>query len=149
MMKRATVIAGVGAGLGAGVTAARKLGARLGRSGGEVAPARRVLAVTVNLSGEEFAPGGVLPERLRDLGDEVAVDLRPAPGGKGTEVVARLTGEPDDEVRRRVRLALREAKSLAETGEVLSPDRPGTTEPTVLNKPLREATAHGREEGRL
>jgi hypothetical protein len=38
---------------------------------------------------------------------------------------------------------------LLETGEILQPDRPPTTRPTPLNKPLREATANAREGGRL
>jgi hypothetical protein len=32
---------------------------------------------------------------------------------------------------------------------VLSPDRPGTSEKTLLNAPLRAATARGRKAGRL
>jgi hypothetical protein len=59
-------------------------------------------------------------------------------------VATRLGDDPRHAVRR----ALRETKSLLETGEVLQPDAP-TTKPSLLNKPLRAVTAHGREEGLL
>jgi hypothetical protein len=150
-VKRAAMIAGVGAGVGAGVSAGVGAARRLlgGTDGSNDAPASRALAVTVFRSVEDVAPGGVLPDGLREVGDAAEIALRVAPGDKGTEVVARFTGEPDDETRRRVRRALRDAKQVAETGEILQPDRPGTTEPTVLNAPLRAATANAREEGRL
>jgi hypothetical protein len=60
--------------------------------------------------------------------------------------VARLR---DDDPVRLIRRALREARSLAEVGEVLLPDAPATTHPTLTGAPLAYATRHGREEGRL
>ncbi len=96
---------------------------------------------------EEITAAGGLPEPLARLGDTVAVDLRPAPGGRGTEIAVRpLTGDADAGA---IRRALRQSRSLLEVGYVLHPDAPATTEPTPLNKPLRAATAHGREGGLL
>jgi hypothetical protein len=118
-------------------------------------------AVTVNRPEADIRRDGALPEPLARLGDAVEVRLRPAPGGKGTELAARLrAGEPsgvsgavarltDTDPRRDLRRALREAKQLVETGEILRPDRPSSNEETLLNRPLAYAVEHGREEGRL
>jgi hypothetical protein len=88
------------------------------------------------------------------MGDAVEVRLRPAPGDKGTEVMARLIGGgaemmDGEEPVRALRSALRRAKQVAEVGWVLEPDRQTTTRPTPLNAPLRQATKHARGEGRL
>ncbi|MFD0747313.1 hypothetical protein ACFQ1L_40045 [Phytohabitans flavus] len=48
-----------------------------------------------------------------------------------------------------MRRALREAKSIIETGEVLKPDTQTSTRRTVVNRPLEYASRHGREEGLL
>jgi hypothetical protein len=149
-MKRSTVLAGVGAGVGAGVATARRVRSKLssatpGSPGGD-----RHFAVTVLRPLDEVAPDGRSPERLAELGDLVDVDLRPAPGDRGTEVHLYLRQDPNedgDDIRRRVRTALRETKQLLETGEVLHPDRPTTTHPTAMNAPLRKATAAARGEG--
>jgi hypothetical protein len=89
---------------------------------------------------------GHLPDVLAARRDELEVQVRPAPGDRGTELAARATGPAvtDGAVRR----ALREARSLLEVGEVLQPGGP-TTEPTLLNQPLRAATSRGREGGLL
>jgi hypothetical protein len=114
------------------------------------APARndpkRWHAVTVNCPQETVEGRGDTP--LAALGDRVEVRLRPAPGDRGTEVAARLRSGGDEEVRE-LRRALRETRALLEIGWVPTPDRPTTTRATPLNAPLRAATAHGREEGRL
>nr|WP_244454615.1 hypothetical protein [Micromonospora echinofusca] len=95
-------------------------------------PATRWEVVTVNRSRTDLLPSGELPAPLARLGHAVQVRLRPAPGGKGTELAARprggdvglpgmaahLTG---DDPRLAVRAALRETKQLAETGQVLDP----------------------------
>ena len=153
---RAVVVAGVGA----GVLAARRLATRQGGDGAGQAP-DRWHSVTVNRPPEEVAPGGRLPEPLAALGDAVEVRLRPAPGGRGTEVAARLRqgvpGGPGGAVaraagndpRQDLRAALRQSKQLAETGEVLSPDRPPTTRRTLRSLPLELATRRARGEGRL
>jgi hypothetical protein len=115
-------------------------------------------SVTINRSPEEVGPQ---PEPLAELGDTVELRVRPAPGGRGTELAARLVGEVPSGLGKlaakgtggdpvvHLRRALREAKQLAEVGEVLLPDRPATTEPTLISRPLEYATRHGREEGRL
>ncbi|GIG90302.1 hypothetical protein [Plantactinospora endophytica] len=91
----------------------------------------RTYAVTIDRPPAEVAPDGKLPEPVARLGPGVAVTVRPAPGGRGTELVAvlcedepgplarlsaRLVGE---DRRAAVRIALRQAKQVAETGEVL------------------------------
>ncbi|GAA4465706.1 hypothetical protein [Phytohabitans houttuyneae] len=102
-----------------------------------------------------------LPEPLAVLGDAVEVELRAAPGERGTEIAVRLRGgEPaglsaiaarvtDRDPRHAVRRALREARCLIETGEVLEPDSRPSNRRTILNRPLAYATSHGREEGLL
>jgi hypothetical protein len=104
---------------------------------------------------------GPLPEPLSQLGDAVDVELRAAPGGRGTEIAVRLRdGEPTgtsavaarvtgQDPRHAVRRALRESRSLIETGEVLQPDARPSNRHTILNRPLGYATSHGREEGLL
>ncbi|MEN3613458.1 hypothetical protein [Plantactinospora sp. ZYX-F-223] len=97
----------------------------------QAAARSRSYAVTIDRPPAELAPDGQLPEPVASLGPGVTVTLRPAPGGRGTELVAvlcedeplplarlsaRLLGE---DRRAAVRTALRQAKQLAETGEVL------------------------------
>ena len=48
-----------------------------------------------------------------------------------------------------IREALRETRQLAETGEVLEPDKPPSTRRTLRNLPLELATRRARGEGRL
>ena len=103
-------------------------------------------AVTVYRPIDEVAPGGELPQPLRELGDGVEVVVRLAPGDRGTEIAARpQEGQDAGPVRR----ALREARSLLETGQVMRPDRPSTTRRTLLNRPMEHVTRHGREGGLL
>jgi hypothetical protein len=118
---------------------------------------RRWHTITVNRDIGEVTPGGRLPRPLADLTD-VEVNVRRAPGSRGTEIAVRLlAGDPSDimarftgnDPRHAVRRALRESRSLLETGEILLPDAPSTTRRTLLNKPLEYATTHGREEGLL
>jgi hypothetical protein len=109
---------------------------------GRSSSGRRTHVVTVNLPMDRVAPGGEPPAGLRDLPD-VSVDVRPAPGDKGTELA--VTGEDHDAIRK----ALRDTKALLEVGEVVQPAAEGSAEPTLLNAPLRAATAHAKEGGRL
>jgi len=72
------------------------------------------------------------PPPLDELADRIEVRVRPAAGGKGTELAARLKQRrvPDRAERRlsgsdaegEVRSALRKAKQLVEVGEVLVVD---------------------------
>lgn len=115
-------------------------------------------SVTVNCEPERLGPK---PPPLDELGFPVEIRIRPAPAGRGTELAARLVGSSpagigkvaaklrDDDPVRVLRRALRAARSLAEVGEVLLPDSPGTTHRTLTGAPLAYATRHGREEGRL
>ena len=150
---------------GLGVLAARRVvtlargqnGWPMPASGGDDG-APRWHAVTVYRDRDEVAPDGQLPAPLAELGDRVVVRLEEAPGGRGTEIHARAgvaadpdgsAGHADRDLTRQIRAALRTSKQLLEAGEVLQPDRPGSTRPTPLNAALRSATAHGLEEGRL
>jgi hypothetical protein len=88
-----------------------------------------VVTVLVEPSGIDTAQ---LPAPLADFGDQIEVRVRSAPGGKGTELAARLrdrrrsgtalsrlTGK---DPQAGLRSALRRAKQLIEVGEVLKVD---------------------------
>jgi hypothetical protein len=94
----------------------------------------RWLVVTIDRSSDEVAPGGQLPQPLADLGDSIEVQLRQAPGGRGSELAAR-SREPvptgvgaaaatvkGDDPRQAIRTALRQSKQLVEVGEVMRLD---------------------------
>ncbi|PZF92014.1 hypothetical protein [Micromonospora deserti] len=117
--------------------------------------------VTVNRSTDDVVRGKRLPEPLAGLGEAVEIRFRRAAGDRGIELavrlrdgdrsaviagIERLSGRDPDQA---IRAALREAKQLLETGEVLHPDYPPTTESTAVNRPLQLATRQGRREGRL
>lgn len=79
------------------------------------------LAVTVYRPAADVLAGGDRPAPLAAFGDAIDVEVRPAPGDKGTELRARQRpGTPD--ATGRLRAALREAKQLIEVGEVLRVD---------------------------
>lgn len=102
----------------------------------------RWLAVTVN------APADQLTDRVAELGAGVETRLTPAPGGRGTEVAARSS--PDGEASASdLRRALRELKSVVETGEVVRPDEPTTGRPTPGGALMRAITRRAGGEGRL
>ena len=127
----------------AGVAAAKRMTARRRQKTDD----RRRHAVTVYRPIDEIRTNGKLPSPLADLGDRVEIDMRSAPGDRGTEIFVRAR---DGSVSAgEIRRALRDVRSLLETGDVLLPDGPATTTPTLLNKPLRAVTRRGREEGSL
>jgi hypothetical protein len=141
-MRRSTVAALLGAAAVSGTAAYRLRSARRARS--RPISFGRWHAVTVFRPLDEVAAS--LPKQLTEPADAIEIQLSPAPGGRGTEIHARaVDGTVSDADLRR---ALRESRSLLEVGEVLRPGGP-TTEPTVLNRALRVATRHGREEGLL
>jgi hypothetical protein len=158
---RALALAGIG--VGAGVVAARRIGAvRRVAAGTHELPRNRWRVVTVNRSPQDVTPDGKLPEPLARLGDRIDVQVRPAPGDKGTELAARLRGEEPsgvtgaiarvrgDDPRQELRSALRESKQLLEVGEVLRSDAPeGTTKPTLTGAPLELASRRAGGEGVL
>jgi hypothetical protein len=145
---RKQILGATAVGVVVSVAAGRRLARR--RDGVGTADRRvdRWHSVTVFREPEDLGP---LPPPLDDLGVAIDVVMRPAPGGRGTELAARIA-DPDVAGREQVRAlrkALREARSLAEIGEVLLPDSPATTRKTLLSAPLAYVTRHGREEGRL
>ncbi|WP_080671534.1 hypothetical protein [Salinispora cortesiana] len=112
---------------------ARRTGARPVHPRPDARPTDGWEVVTVNRPPNEVLPGGRWPEPLRQLGRAIQVDSWPAPAGRGTELAARLrpgatlpglaahlAGDHPDRV---IRAALRQAKQLTETGEVLRADR--------------------------
>lgn len=117
--------------------------------------------VTVNRPAQDVMPEGGLPGPLAEMEGQIEVQVRPAPGDKGSELAARILLRRDDgnghgpearaadEQRRRLRKALRHAKMILETGEVLEPDKPSTTRTTITNLPLELAIRRAQEEGRL
>ncbi|MFC8342282.1 hypothetical protein [Streptomyces sp. NPDC057280] len=121
----------------------------------------RWLTVTVNLPAADVGAEGKLPPPLDDLAERIDVQIRPAPGDRGTElaarfkafvpaasasVPARLAGQdPRQELRR----ALRDAKSLLEAAEVLRPDAPPTTRSTPGGKLVGVFTRRSGGEGVL
>jgi hypothetical protein len=162
-MKR--VVIGVVSLAGTGVVVARWLASRhRGPSPVKDPKARRRwMAVTINCRPGDVAPDGRLPRPLADL--DVEVRIEKAPGDRGTElyarprmpmpmgpaaVLARLRG---DHPREMVRMALRQVKSLIETGEVLRPDadlarpravRTGRTTAKVVDMALARAAGEDR-----
>jgi hypothetical protein len=121
-----TVIGGAIAATAAGAAARalNRLRRRSRRGAGPPETPSGWQVVTVNRSRAELMPQGRLPAPLAALGASVEVRLRDAPGARGTELGARpQAGRPDGAVPEVViAAALREAKQLAETGEVLSAD---------------------------
>lgn len=130
-MKRVTsivILTGVGV---AGVIVRRALRSSSGLTHEQAL--ERWWTVTINRPSEEVVPEGRWPDSIAQLGDTVEAVIRPAPGGKGTELAARLRepGAPgvaesspsrDETPHQAVRSALRQAKQLIEVGEVLRVD---------------------------
>ncbi|MGY1746810.1 hypothetical protein [Blastococcus sp. SYSU D00695] len=112
--------------------------------------ARRWRAVTVLRPAADLPLDG-LPAPLAALGDRVEVRVTPAPGDKGTELAARWRGPASEEELGRLREALRAAKQLLETGEVLRMDpRPhGDRAVTPQGRLLDGAVARARKAGLL
>jgi hypothetical protein len=154
MADRAVLLAGVGAaGIAAGLVA-RALAKKDRTSDGDGAHPQGWKAVTVLGDAEDFTRGG-FPEPLRRMSDELEVRLDPAPGDKGFEVHARLREWADagaDGDRDTVlRAALRDAKQVFETGEVLraTPRPHGPRPRTLLGRAVDRAEDDARGEGVL
>ncbi|MCM4082261.1 hypothetical protein [Paractinoplanes hotanensis] len=134
MTPRVTGTAVLAAG-GAAVALVRHLQRRTAGGAGEATePRSRWRAVTINRSPKEVMRDDRIPGPLAELGDLIEVEVRAAPGDKGSELRARLRSpEPTglasatarlsgDDPRQQVRAALRRAKQLIEVGEVLRVD---------------------------
>jgi uncharacterized membrane protein len=161
MTARAISTAALAVGGGA-VVLIRQLQRRASGGAGEAAePRSRWRAVTINRSPDEIMPDDRVPGPLAALGDLVEVEVRAAPGGKGSELRARLRrGEPTGatsaaarvsgkDPRQQVRAALREAKQLIEVGEVLRVDpnphgrRPSTPTGAIVEGATKRAGGEG------
>lgn len=167
-------IAVVVAGAAAVAAGTQAVGWRRRRSAARRSELGRWLVVTVNCSPEQIDQAD-LPDPLVRLTDHIEVRTARAPGGKGTELAARLResagaaagggrsrGQHGGRLgisalarvrgadpRQPVRQALRDAKALIETGEVLKPDAPPTARPTPGGKLMELATRRAGGEGRL
>jgi hypothetical protein len=124
---------GLAAGAGGALAVVGGLVLRRRRRQGRYETARWQV-VSVNLP-----PSGLsVPDPLASRRD-VEWQVRPAPGDRGTEVTAR-PGARSRASEADIREVLRLTKMVLEAGEVLQPDRPGSSQPTILNKPLRALT---------
>ncbi|WP_018582843.1 hypothetical protein [Salinispora arenicola] len=132
-MRRSTRLADTTAGALAGLASIRRL--TTGRRTGARPPGGWEV-VTVDRPPGEVLPGGRWPEPLHRLAPAIQVEIRQAPGGRGTELAARIRPGATlpglaahlagDDPGRVVRTALWQAKQLTETGEVLRADRSRT-----------------------
>ena len=149
------VAGGIGL-LAAGVGVARWAAGRSGAARDRT-PKNRWIMVTVNCSPQRLASRAALPAPITRLGDAVDIKIAPAPGDRGTELGARLRDLPrtkivgmvarraEEDPRRMVEQALRDAKAIIETGEVLRPDWPAMAQPAQGGELLEMA---GRRGGR-
>jgi hypothetical protein len=106
----------------------------------------RWMMVTINCPPQRLASRADLPAPISRLGDAVDIKIGPAPGDRGSELGVRLrelprptlTGgasrRPGDDPRRAIREALRDAKSLMETGEILRRERPMPERPVPAGR---------------
>ncbi|MDQ0734805.1 hypothetical protein [Arthrobacter agilis] len=163
MTRRTSVVPALAVGTGALVLIRELQRRQAGKEREAAEPRSRWRAVTINRSTSDIMPEGRLPAPLAELGNLVEVEVRPAPGGKGSELRARFRNpEPTgaasvaaklsgDDPRQRVRAALREAKQLIEVGEVLrvDPASHGHRPPTPTGKLVDLATDRAPGEGVL
>ncbi|MEU3556600.1 hypothetical protein [Streptomyces fragilis] len=144
--------------LAAGAVAVRKARSR---KAGDGRPGDRWLTVTVNRPPEEVGSKGELPPPLDAFATRIDVEIRTAPGDRGTELAVRAKKRPSalatslpgrlaaQDPRQELRVALREAKSLLETGEVMRPDAPPTTHDRPGGKVIALASRRSGGEGVL
>jgi hypothetical protein len=132
-----TAVAVGAVGIAAGVVA-RSLVKKKSESDGDSRHPEGWKAVTVLGERAAFEEDGY-PEPLRRIAEALEVRLQPAPGDKGFEVHARVKDGADeavfgdDEPDQALRTALRDAKQIFETGEVLrAVPRPHGKRPTTL-----------------
>lgn len=133
-----TAVSVAAAGVAAGLVA-RSLVRERRESDGDGRHPEGWKAVTILGDSASFAEGGY-PPPLRRIAAALEVRLDPAPGDKGFEVHARIREDADvgavigdDDPDQTVRAALRDAKQVFETGEILrSTPRPHGHRPKTL-----------------
>lgn len=156
MAGKAAAAVGLGVGV-AGVAAglvARTLVKKERESDGDADHPEGWKAVTILGDADDFSSGGY-PEPLRRVAESLEIRVQPAPGDKGFEVHARvradtgLAGEEDPG--RVLRTALRDAKQVFETGEILraTPRPHGARPPTLLGGAVDKAEDDAKGEGVL
>ena len=134
---KAAAAVGIGvAGVAAGLVA-RSLVKEHRDSDGDAPHPQGWKAVTVLGDADDFQSGGRYPEPLQRVAEAFEIRLEPAPGDKGFEVHARVRDGADvpgdDDPGKTLRAALRDAKQVFETGEVLrATPRPHGERPTTL-----------------
>jgi hypothetical protein len=141
-MKKATLVAVGGAALAA-LVVIRVANGRPSRD-----ESNRWRTVTVAAPLDSIA----LPEPLSAFGAAIEVRFTAAPSDKGTQIAARFTNPQDTEDESNVgdlRIALRESKSLLETGEVIRLDpkpegaRPATPAGLLTDLLTRKSSEKG------
>jgi hypothetical protein len=111
-------------------------------------------AVTVLGEARDFESGGY-PEPLARLAESLEIRIDPAPGDKGFEVHARVRegagAGADDDPEKALREALRDAKQIFETGEILraTPRPHGERPRTLLGGAVDEAEDEAKGGGVL
>jgi hypothetical protein len=114
-------------------------------------------AVTIVGDAAMFSQGGY-PEPLQRIAEILEVRVDPAPGDKGFEVHARLRDDVkakdvvgDEDPDQALRAALRDAKQLFETGELLraTPRPHGHRPTTLLGAAVDKAEDQAKGEGVL
>ena len=132
-----------------------------GGAGAVKAPASGWLVVSIYREPSDIDVTA-LPAPLAAYGDRIETRVRPAPGGKGTELAARLVQRSSGRSSAPARLtgsdpqadlrsALREAKQLIEVGEVLvvDPAPHGKRNATPVGAALEAATKRAPKGGVL
>ncbi|TCL83597.1 hypothetical protein EDF43_10326 [Rathayibacter sp. PhB179] len=154
MAGRAAAAVGVGVVSVAAGLVARTLVKKERESDGDGAHPQGWKAVTVLGDAEDFAVGGY-PEPLARLAELLEIRIDPAPGDKGFEVHARVREGADagvgDDPGKALRAALRDAKQIFETGEVLraTPRPHGERPRTLLGGAVDKAEDEAKGEGVL
>jgi hypothetical protein len=115
--------------------------------------------VTILATPDEIAPDGRFPAPLAELAEIIDARLEPAPGGRGSELAARVKLEPKPDpalwkgkdLCPQIRSALRHAKQLVEVGEVLSvePQPAGKRRQPVGSLFMELINGHANQEGVL
>lgn len=154
MAGKAAAAVGIGVASVAAGLVARTLVKKERESDGDAEHPEGWKAVTVLGDADDFTTGGY-PEPLRRVADSLEIRVQPAPGDKGFEVHARVREGSDiageKNAGKALREALRDAKQVFETGEILraKPRPHGERPPTLLGGAVDKAEAEAKGEGVL